>query len=98
MRAASADANNRQSGTSPRGGKSIYNVIGSISTHAPSISFQSGALQHSLLPQYNDCMREAALFRSQTYQGIRSFFNEREYLEVDTPILSQTIIPESTIE
>lgn len=55
-------------------------------------------MQHSLLPQYNDCMREAALFRSQTYQGIRSFFNEREYLEVDTPILSQTIIPESTIE
>jgi lysyl-tRNA synthetase class 2 len=29
---------------------------------------------------------------------IRSFFDERSYLEVDTPILSPTLIPESTIE
>ncbi|MFA5698433.1 MAG: amino acid--tRNA ligase-related protein [Sphaerochaeta sp.] len=43
-------------------------------------------------------MREAALFRSKTYKTIRSFFDERAYLEVDTPILSTTIIPESTIE
>ena len=29
---------------------------------------------------------------------IRTFFDERSYLEVDTPILSPTLIPESTIE
>ena len=43
-------------------------------------------------------MQEAALFRSKTYHAIRSFFHERNYLEVDTPILSTTVIPESTIE
>ncbi|MDA3834100.1 MAG: elongation factor P--(R)-beta-lysine ligase [Spirochaetales bacterium] len=36
--------------------------------------------------------------RSQLYQTIRKFFNDRSYLEVETPILSETLIPESTIE
>jgi len=43
-------------------------------------------------------MRDAALFRSRMMRQIRSFFDERSYLEVDTPILSPTLIPESTIE
>ncbi|MFA5448406.1 MAG: amino acid--tRNA ligase-related protein, partial [Sphaerochaeta sp.] len=43
-------------------------------------------------------MREAAVFRSHMMRTIRSFFDERSYLEVDTPILSPTLIPESTIE
>lgn len=45
-----------------------------------------------------EAMREAARFRSAMMRKIRSFFDERAYLEVDTPILSPTLIPESTIE
>ena len=43
-------------------------------------------------------MKAAAKFRSILYRNIRSFFDERDYTEVDTPILSTTLIPESTIE
>ena len=43
-------------------------------------------------------MRDAALFRNHMMRQIRSFFDERSYLEVDTPVLSPTLIPESTIE
>lgn len=35
--------------------------------------------------------------RSQLNQGIREFFNQREYLEVETPSLAKHLIPESTI-
>ena len=45
-----------------------------------------------------EAMREAARFRSAMMRKIRSFFDERAYLEVDTPVLSPTLIPESTIE
>ncbi len=40
---------------------------------------------------------EYARKRSELYQRVRGFFNTREYLEVETPILSETLIPESTI-
>ena len=36
--------------------------------------------------------------RSRIIQSIRSFFSEREYLEVETPLLSPTLIPEAPIE
>lgn len=36
--------------------------------------------------------------RSQLYDNIRKFFNERGYLEVETPTLSEDLIPEPTIE
>lgn len=36
--------------------------------------------------------------RSILYSNIRNFFNEKNYLEVETPTLSPTLIPESTIE
>ena len=35
--------------------------------------------------------------RSELTKGIRTFFEEKDYLEVSTPILSPTLIPESTI-
>ncbi len=35
--------------------------------------------------------------RSRMYGRIRQFFDDRDYVEVDTPILSETLIPESTI-
>ena len=43
-------------------------------------------------------MREAALYRSKLYAEVRSFFNQRDYVEVDTPSLSLDLIPEPTIE
>lgn len=36
--------------------------------------------------------------RSEIIKTIRSFFDSREYLEVETPVLSPTLIPESSIE
>jgi lysyl-tRNA synthetase class 2 len=36
--------------------------------------------------------------RSQIIEKVRSFFNDREYLEVETPLLSPDLIPESSIE
>ena len=41
---------------------------------------------------------KAAKYRSQLYTNIRKFFNDKDYLEVETPSLSPTLIPESTIE
>ncbi|HBO36536.1 MAG TPA: elongation factor P--(R)-beta-lysine ligase, partial [Sphaerochaeta sp.] len=43
-------------------------------------------------------MKAAAQFRSAMYRTIRTFFDGRDYTEVDTPILSTSLIPESTIE
>ncbi|MGH4037855.1 MAG: amino acid--tRNA ligase-related protein [Sphaerochaeta sp.] len=40
----------------------------------------------------------AARSRSKMYSSIRSFFDSRDYLEVDTPTLSPDLIPEPTIE
>ena len=37
-------------------------------------------------------------FRSEMLKNIRDFFYKKEYLEVDTPLLSPLIIPETTIE
>lgn len=36
--------------------------------------------------------------RSLLYSNIRKFFNDKNYLEVETPTLSPTLIPESTID
>ncbi|MDD2231342.1 MAG: elongation factor P--(R)-beta-lysine ligase [Sphaerochaetaceae bacterium] len=36
--------------------------------------------------------------RSLLYRNVRNFFDEKGYLEVETPILSPTLIPEPTIE
>jgi len=41
---------------------------------------------------------EAARLRSRVFHIIRGFFNNKEYLEVETPLLSPFLIPESTIE
>ncbi|MCY1153033.1 MAG: elongation factor P--(R)-beta-lysine ligase [Sphaerochaetaceae bacterium] len=41
---------------------------------------------------------KAAKNRSTLYSNIRNFFNQKNYLEVETPSLSPTLIPESTIE
>jgi len=43
-------------------------------------------------------MIEAAQARSRMNKAIRTFFDTRNYTEVDTPILSPTLIPEATIE
>ncbi|NCC12460.1 MAG: elongation factor P--(R)-beta-lysine ligase [Spirochaetia bacterium] len=43
-------------------------------------------------------MKETARFRSWMYRTIRDFFDQKGYTEVDTPMLSPTLIPESTIE
>ncbi|MGE4465595.1 amino acid--tRNA ligase-related protein [Sphaerochaeta sp.] len=43
-------------------------------------------------------MKTAAQQRSRMNRAIRTFFDERSYTEVDTPILSPTLIPEATIE
>ena len=42
--------------------------------------------------------REIIRNRSEITRGIRSFFTDRNYLEVETPILSPHLIPESSIE
>jgi lysyl-tRNA synthetase class 2 len=36
--------------------------------------------------------------RSLLYSNIRNFFNQKDYLEVETPSLSSTLIPEATID
>ncbi|MDC7224081.1 MAG: hypothetical protein PQJ60_10095, partial [Spirochaetales bacterium] len=41
---------------------------------------------------------EAARFRSLVFRRIRDFFLERNYLEVETPLLSPDLIPESSLE
>jgi len=41
---------------------------------------------------------QAAKNRSILYTNIRKFFNDKDYLEVETPTLSPTLIPEATIE
>lgn len=42
--------------------------------------------------------RELLKQRSKIINGIRRFFNDRDYLEVETPLLAPGIIPESHIE
>ena len=41
---------------------------------------------------------EVARFRARTLAALRAFFDERGYLEVDTPILAPELIPEAHIE
>jgi lysyl-tRNA synthetase class 2 len=41
---------------------------------------------------------EAILHRALMYRGIREYFNSRGYLETETPILTESPIPESHIE
>lgn len=41
---------------------------------------------------------EALQFRSQIITKIRSFFDNKNYLELDTPALSSTLIPETCLE
>lgn len=41
---------------------------------------------------------EAQRKRSELYRNIRQFFHDRDYLEVETPILSPYLIPEPTIK
>ncbi len=41
---------------------------------------------------------EVARFRARTLSTLRAFFDERGYLEVDTPILAPELIPEAHIE
>lgn len=43
-------------------------------------------------------MKKAAQFRSQLNRSIRTFFDQRNYLEVETPTLSPDLIPEPTIQ
>lgn len=42
--------------------------------------------------------REIAKARSQFYRQIRDFFDARDFVETETPLLSQHLIPESAIE
>ena len=42
--------------------------------------------------------RELAFKRSQFYRAIRDFFDARAFVEVETPVLSESLIPESAIE
>ena len=42
--------------------------------------------------------RNAALSRSRLYAGIRRYFTDKGYLEVETPTLSPDLIPEATID
>jgi lysyl-tRNA synthetase class 2 len=42
--------------------------------------------------------KDVARFRAGTIQALRAFFDERGYLEVDTPILAPELIPEANIE
>jgi len=41
---------------------------------------------------------DVARFRAETLRAIRSFFDERGYLEVDTPAMARSLIPEAHIE
>jgi lysyl-tRNA synthetase class 2 len=43
-------------------------------------------------------MKTVSRARSNLYTSIRNFFNDKDYLEVDTPTLSGDLIPEPTIE
>ena len=43
-------------------------------------------------------MKKAAQFRSQLNRSIRTFFDQKGYLEVETPTLSPDLIPEPTIQ
>ena len=41
---------------------------------------------------------ELLQFRAETLQKIRQFFIEKKYLELDTPAMSPTLIPETCLE
>ena len=43
-------------------------------------------------------IKAIAQSRSRLYKGIRNFFDDRDYTEVDTPSLAPSLIPEPTIE
>jgi lysyl-tRNA synthetase class 2 len=43
-------------------------------------------------------MVELLRFRSAVFRAVRAFFDERDYLEADTPLLSADLIPESCLE
>jgi lysyl-tRNA synthetase class 2 len=40
---------------------------------------------------------KSAQYRSRLYRDIRTFFDQRSFLEVETPLLARTLIPESSI-
>lgn len=42
--------------------------------------------------------KELAIFRKEIYKRTRNFFDNRDFLEVDTPLLAPTLIPESSID
>lgn len=43
-------------------------------------------------------LKEIYYFRSKVYERIRKFFHRKNFLEVETPILSSNLIPEMSIE
>jgi len=51
---------------------------------------------HALVSAFSK--RDLAQARSQFYHSIRAFFDDRDYVEVETPLLSSHLIPESAIE
>lgn len=58
-----------------------------------------GSLAQSTRICYHACMNvDMIRNRSRLYATIRDFFGSRNYLEVETPILAETLIPEPTIE
>ncbi|MGH0053038.1 MAG: amino acid--tRNA ligase-related protein, partial [Sphaerochaetaceae bacterium] len=63
-----------------------------------SILFRKGCLQHNRSYGYDAAMKTAVQKRSWMNKTIRTFFDAHSYTEVDTPMLSPTLIPEATIE